>query len=1217
MSDTVRAALVAFLAALLITTATGVVAGELKDQSTHPDTPSVPLFVEEAWTGVDHAYEGSWEFFTGGGVAVLDCDDDGLGDLYFAGGSEPAGLYRNTSDPGGPLSFRRFESDVTDLTEVTGAYAIDIDSDELVDMAVMRRGENVLLRGLGECAFERANEAWGFDGDDDWSTAFSAKWQAGDALPTLAVGDYLTIVEAGQTPECDENALFRPRADGFTEPEVIAGHCTLSMLFSDWDRSGDRDLRVSNDRQYYRPGEGEEQLWRVAANAPARAYTREDGWESLSVFGMGIAGADINDDGYPEYFITTMAGNRLRILADGSDQPTYKDGAYARGLDVAQPFAGDDGLPSTAWHAEWDDVNNDGRLDLYVAKGNVEKMPDHAAADPSNLLIGQPDGTWAEGAIEAGIVHFDRNRGAALVDLNLDGLLDLIEVARAAPVRIWRNAGAGTATEPAPMGHWLAVELAQDGPNADAIGAWIEVKAETGIQTREVTIGGGHVSGQLGPMHFGLGDVERPGVRVTWPDGEVGEWLPVAADQRIRITRGGGDPVILPSATTMTGALGIVRESPEGPALPPVEPVDPATCVRTADDGKSVARLWDEALLDAIRRDFPAPTVHARNLYHASAAMWDAWTVYDPVGDGVFVTEKVEHPDPAAARDEAVAYAAYRVLTHRYRDSAGGPESLHQFDELMVALCYPWERTGTAGDSPAALGNRIAEHIIGSSLDDGSLEAEGYKTRDYVAVNEPMIVQQPGTFLDHPNRWQPLALEISYSQNGQLLPIGPQEFIGPHWGDVTSFAMPEPEIPGLPLDPGEPPHLGDLTTDAEFKEKAVEVVRYSSLLDPRDGVMVDISPATRGNAPLGTNDMAGYEVNPLTGEPYEPVLVPRADFFRVLAEFWADGPDSETPPGHWNTLANTVADSPGFERRIGGIGEEVDALEWDVKTYLALNGAVHDAAIAAWGAKGHYDYVRPISMIRWMGGLGQSTDPDLPSYHSDGLPLIEGEVELVTAESAAAGERHEHLADHVGEIAILAWSGNPGDTETELGGVDWIRAVEWVPYQLSTFVTPSFAAYVSGHSTFSRAAAEVLTEMTGTPYFPGGLGSWTVPAGSLEFELGPSEDVELQWATYYDASDQAGISRIYGGIHVEADDLRGRVMGARIGQDAWTTATSYWDGSARDLAHLSVGICLTRRRPFVTAPRFDWQARIARLGPESAVCVPASHKAWWCGRSCD
>ncbi len=609
--------------------------------------------------------------------------------------------------------------------------------------------------------------------------------------------------------------------------------------------------------------------------------------------------------------------------------------------------------------------------------------------------------------------------------------------------------------------------------------------------------------------------------------------------------------------------LGLVLALSLPLAAPVAAASDADRCVRSVDRAKSVARYWDEALLEAIRRDFPAPTVHARNLYHLSVVMWDAWAAFDPDADGVLVTEKYEHDHPAAARDRAISYGAYRLLSHRYRDAVGGAESLKAFDELMAALCLPTDRTGTRGGSAAALGNRIAARVISAGLRDGSRERQGYVSADYVPVNEPMVVKAPGTFLTDPNRWQPLALEVAISQNDILLPSGPQEFVGPHWGHVDSFALPDAGPDGVPIDPGPPPRLGDPLTDDTFKEKAVEVVRYSSLLDPRDGVTTDISPRALGNSTLGTNDGHGYDINPATGEPYAPNVVPRADFGRVLAEFWADGPSSETPPGHWNSLANTVVDHPAFERRIGGSGEELGPLEWDVKMYLALNGAVHDAAVAAWGAKSHYDYVRPISMIRWMGGLGQSTDPSLPAYHPDGLPLVPGQVELITPASAAPGERHEHLADHVDEIAVFAWSGNPSDTASEFGGVDWIRAVEWVPYQMPTFVTPAFAGYVSGHSTFSRAAAEVLAAITGTPYFPGGLGSWTVPAGSLQFESGPSQDVELQWATYYDAADQAGLSRLYGGIHVEADDLQGRVMGAQCGRDAWTTAQRYWQGTAR------------------------------------------------------
>ncbi|HZW00286.1 MAG TPA: vanadium-dependent haloperoxidase [Candidatus Deferrimicrobium sp.] len=587
-------------------------------------------------------------------------------------------------------------------------------------------------------------------------------------------------------------------------------------------------------------------------------------------------------------------------------------------------------------------------------------------------------------------------------------------------------------------------------------------------------------------------------------------------------------------------------------------------CVPTADRSHSVARLWDDAILDAIRRDTPRPTVHARNLYHTSAAMWDAWAAYDPLADGVFVDEKTVLEDPAAvqaAREEAISYAAYRVLRHRYAGATGGKESLREFDRLMGSLCYPVGRATTEGTSPAALGNRIADTIIRTTLKDGSLEKKGYQS-GYVPVNDPLIVELPGTVMNDPNRWQPLALEVSYTQNGLPLPVGPQQAVTPHWGNVTSFALPPSDVRGLPIDPGTPPLLGDPVGDREYKDGALGVIRFSAMLDPRDGETVDISPAVLGANPLGTNDGTGHVLNPVTGQPYEADVVSRADFARVLAEFWADGPNSETPPGHWNTIANGVTDSPGFERRLGGQGEVLDPLEWDVKMYLALNGAVHDAGVAAWGCKGHYDTVRPISMIRYMGGLGQSSDPTRPAYHPDGLTLEDGLVEVVTEESAAPGERHEHLADHVGEIAIRTWTGNPEDPENGLGGVDWIRAVEWVPYQLPTFVTPAFPAYVSGHSTFSRAAAEVLTAMTGSEYFPGGLGSWTIPAGDLDFEAGPSRDVPLQWATYYDAADQAGLSRLYGGIHIAADDFRGRVMGSQCGKDAWQMANRYWDGSA-------------------------------------------------------
>lgn len=576
----------------------------------------------------------------------------------------------------------------------------------------------------------------------------------------------------------------------------------------------------------------------------------------------------------------------------------------------------------------------------------------------------------------------------------------------------------------------------------------------------------------------------------------------------------------------------------------------------------SAARRWDEALLDAIRRALPNPPVHGRNLFHLSAAMWDAWATYDPQADGYVVTEKHTAPDVAAARNEAISYAAYRVLTSRFIKAVGGAESLSEFANLMDALCYPLDVTTADGDSPAAVGNRIAQAVLDEGLADGSNQANGYADPDYRPVNPPLVVAGSGATMTDPNRWQPLQLEHMISQNGIPVENGVQVAVGPHWGHVTSFALPDGGPDGVPIDPGPPPLLGDALSDQAFKEQAVEVIRDSSLLDPSNGTTIDISPGARGGNSLGSNNGSGHPVNPATGEAYAPDVVNEGDFGRVMAEFWADGPKSETPPGHWNVLANLVSDELDPDLLIAGSGAPLDRLEWDVKLYFTLNGAVHDAAITAWGLKGRYDSVRPISMIRYMGGLGQSSDPNQPSYDPEGLPLAPDLVEVITAETTASGERHAELAGHEGEIAIRAWAGNPADPKNEIGGVKWILAVDWVPYQLPTFVTPAFQGYVSGHSTFSRAAAEVLTAFTGNEYFPGGISGYTIAAGSLKFEKGPTTDIRLEWATYYDTADQAGQSRLWGGIHIEADDFTGRQLGSQCGKEAWALAQRYFAGTA-------------------------------------------------------
>ncbi len=490
------------------------------------DAQTVPQFVDEtAQSGVVHSFTGDWEFIVGGGVATLDCNGDARPEMLFAGGEAPASLWENRSDPGGALAFVPVESGA-ELTQVSATYPLDIDSDGITDLVLLRVGENVLLRGLGNCRFERANEAWGFDGGDAWSVAFAATWEMGASLPTLAVGNYINKAEeAYPWGSCTDNWLHRPVGRVYAPPiPLTPSYCALSMLFTDWNRSGQAALRVSNDREYYKGGQ--EQLWHIDPNQPPRIYTEAEGWQRLKIWGMGIASADLDADGFPEYFLTSMADNKLQSLAqpEPGAAPAFADIAFAKGATAHRPYTGAETKPSTGWHAQFDDVNNDGRIDLFIAKGNVWEMPDFAMADPNNLLLQRPDGTFAEVGDKVGVASMLAARGAALTDFNADGLLDLVVVNRNAPVQLWRNLGDKAG------GNWVDITLEQPAPNPRAVGASIEIKTVAGLQRRELTVGGGHASGRWGPVHFGLGAATQAQVRVIWPGGAVSDWQAVTAN---------------------------------------------------------------------------------------------------------------------------------------------------------------------------------------------------------------------------------------------------------------------------------------------------------------------------------------------------------------------------------------------------------------------------------------------------------------------------------------------------------------------------------------------------------------------------------------------------------------------------------------------------------------------------------------------------------------
>ncbi len=627
----------------------------------------------------------------------------------------------------------------------------------------------------------------------------------------------------------------------------------------------------------------------------------------------------------------------------------------------------------------------------------------------------------------------------------------------------------------------------------------------------------------------------------------------------------------------------------------------------------SVAREWNEVLLTGIRKDLARPTVHARNLFHVSAAMYDAWAAYDTEAkpwllghfQGSFYCpfEGVTSPaDLATARKEAISFAAYRLITYRFRNSPGASSTLYKADSLMRAMGYDPVYTSTdyGTGPPAALGNYLARQYIAFGLQDGANEANKFANRFYAPVNPALNPKYFGNFtLEDPNRWQSLDLDLFIDQSGNVIPGNTIPFLSPEWGQVTPFSLTDNDRTTYRRDgqtwyvfhdPGSPPMIEEdgISGGSEaYKWNFGLVATWSSHLDPSDSVLWDISPASIGNVQhLPDNftemqafyDLAnggdagiGHALNPRTGQPYAPQWVPRGDYTRVLAEFWADGPSSETPPGHWFALLNYVNDHPLTVKKFKGEGPVLSDLEWDVKSYFALGGAMHDAAISAWSVKGWYDYIRPVSAIRYLANFGQSSNPSLPGYDPRGLPGLPETIGVVQP-----GDTLGDFDDGpLGRVRIKAWRGpdyvlNPDSTDA---GVGWILAQYWWPYQRPSFVTPPFAGYVSGHSTYSRAAAEVLTALTGDAYFPGGMGEFHAGKNEfLVFEEGPSKDLVLQWATYRDASDQCSLSRIWGGIHPPADDIPGRKMGIVIGTEAFGLAEKYFSGEVAPVDIASKGL---------------------------------------------
>ena len=1150
------------------------------------------------------------------GLAAADYDADGDIDLYVAGGDVEANhLYQNQGDG----TFADVASEVgLDLKHRgSGPTFADVDGDGDLDLFV------------GAVDGDRIHLMENRDGSFVDMTTRSGLDVTADNTISATFGDYdldgdldLVLAHWGNPQRSDTQTLWRNDGRGVFESASIESGIAEALIerdpqvldrtftpnFSDIDGDGDPDLLISGDFE----------TTQVFRNNGDGTFTRTtDRGVIIDQAGMGAAVGDYDNDGDMDWFVTSIHeagsyfGNRLyRNLGDGTFEDATEEAGVARG--------------GWAWGSCFADFDNDGVLDIFHTNGwkgstggDGSKNGDFTD-DQVRLFMGRGDGTFGRRDTALSLTDRGLGRGVACFDAERDGDIDIVITNNGDRHLVYYRNDLDEGN------HYLGIALEGAGANTRGVGAWITIATESGSQVREVRAGNNYVSQNPTEVHFGLGSDTGADVTVRWPDGSTTTRENVAADQLLTIAQppptgirlvvarglGGGNyaagdrvPITASPANENYhfshwvsdggGSFDDDRSAQTifvmpGNAVTVVAHYTPGVAM---SDDVSVARRWSELLLQAIRNDYARPTVHARNLFHVSAAMYDAWAAFDDEAEpwlhgrqrpGVACDVEVPVVDAVeAAREQAMSFAAYGLIRHRFVESPRAGLIRRDAESLMGALGFETDSENEAG----RFGSGIAQCYIDFGFADGANEANDYVNVSYKPVNPPLEPHLPGNpdIVDL-NRWQPLKLLAFVDQAGNPVSDDP-EFLGPEWGSVVPFSLAEADLTvyrrdGFDYlvyhDPGMPPTIDGTLAD-NYRWAHALVAIWSSHLDPADGETVDISPASLGNiqdypahfedyptffdTTEGGGPGTGYEFNPTTSEPYAPQVVPRGDYTRVLAEFWADGPDSETPPGHWFVILNEVNDHPLLARRFGGTGDELDALQWDAKAYFALGGAMHDAAVTAWGIKGWYDYIRPISSLRAMADRGQSSDPEGDSYHADGIPLTEGFVELVEAGDSLAGEEDEH----VGKIKFYAWRGPDfiEDEEIDAAGVGWILAENWWPYQRPTFVTPPFAGYVSGHSTYSRAAAEVLTALTGDAFFPGGMSGFEIVANEfLVFEDGPTVDMTLQWATYRDASDQCSLSRIWGGIHPPIDDIPGRLIGIEVGRDAFNLAAAHFRGEA-------------------------------------------------------
>lgn len=1200
-----------------------------------PDLPPYPgdrCFTDHtADSGITGGFGDSvWE--GGGGVSFADFNDDGLDDLTFTTEyGEDVKFYINNGDE----TFTLLDPPlITNTDESKHILWIDYDNDGDKDIFLAcYQAPNRLFENDGSLNFTDVTAALGLPVNDE--PTFGANF--GDIDQDGFLDLYIT--NYGSDNSAYQNFMFKNNGGtSFTDITDESGTSngmkqSFCSTFFDYDSDGDLDLYLSNDRNFFRNALYENDGTGVFTDVSNPTHS------GVGIDAMNVGIGDCDNNGHLDIYITDTQYS-AHLMNSGNN--FFTEEAFERGTEFDR----------IGWGGSFFDYDNDQDLDLYV--NSYENDFGHPNAFYENTGGGFYDEPFGD---SGGLAGSDTLSGFVNVigDLNNDGNMDIVLSNESGnDFRIWKSCENNG-------NNYFKLKLEGTTSNKDAYGAFVTVYTGS-IKTVFQKFNSISYLGQHSDiMHIGIGSYPLvDSIHIDWPyaDSDTSITSGIILGEVNHIIEGeGGGPICTPgtacndsddctmndvwdddcncagtpiiegmacddgSDCTHNDAYNvdcdcvgqpIPGDDMDGDGIsddcdPCPEDPDP-DCIGppdfpTVDPDLHIVRKWNEILLESIRLDLARPTVHARNLFHTSVAMWDSYSVYqDPacpylLGNSVDGFEssfdEFNYSGDLNENFEAtVSYACYRVLSHRFENSPNADELQEAYDYLMGQLGYDIDVISidySTGD-PAHMGNYIADQIINFGLEDGANEEMAYGNMYYEPVNDPLVMDFPGNpnITDY-NRWQPLTLETFIDQSGNIIPVETPDFLSPEWGQVSNFALEEEDLTSyfrdgfeyqVYHDPSDPPMMDlDGSGDSDLFEWGFSLVsKWSSHLDPTDGVMIDISPNTLGNpdfVPTDFNDYDqfylaeggspgnGYDVNPHTGLAYEPNMVPRGDYARVLAEFWADGPDSETPPGHWFTLLNFVSDHPDLVKKFEGQGDELDDTEWYVKSYFIMGGAMHDAAVAAWGVKGWYDYIRPVSAIRAMADLGQSSDPNLPSYHPAGMKLVDGLVELVTEGDTLAGDNNEH----VDKVKLFSWLGHDAiiDEEVDEAGVGWILAENWVPYQRASFVTPPFAGYVSGHSTYSRAAAEVMTLLTGDAYFPGGMGTFLAEQDEfLVFEDGPSIDIELQWATYYDAAEQSALSRIWGGIHPPFDDIPGREIGKEVGVDAFNRAKTYFQDSDAD-----------------------------------------------------